>query len=191
MKQFLIYCACAAIVALAAMYVANQVAPPTWAEDDQPEIVDEMKVADEIEIAPEVETVSETVEETDLECLAKMVWGEARGCSTKEQAACVWVVLNRVEDRRFPDSIQAVVKQKGQFAGYAGDNPCTSEIVSLCADVLARWMIEPELIGGVGRTIPNDYFFWWGDGKTNHFTKEWKDTAEWDWTLPNPYEVSK
>ena len=34
--------------------------------------------------------------------LAKMVWGEARGCSTTEQAATIWCVLNRYDsaDRR-------------------------------------------------------------------------------------------
>ena len=29
--------------------------------------------------------------------LAKMVWGEARGCSTTEQAATIWCVLNRYD----------------------------------------------------------------------------------------------
>ena len=38
--------------------------------------------------------------------LAKMVWGEARGCSTTEQAATIWCVLNRYDsgDRFWADT---------------------------------------------------------------------------------------
>lgn len=67
MKQFLIYCACAVLVALAAMFVANRIAPPTWAKDDQSEVVDE------IEVAPEVENIAKAIEKTDLENSEKRV----------------------------------------------------------------------------------------------------------------------
>lgn len=41
--------------------------------------------------------------------LAKMVWGEARGCSTTEQAATIWCVLNRYDsgDRFWADTVEA------------------------------------------------------------------------------------
>lgn len=48
------------------------------------------------------------------EYLAKTLYGEARGCSTVEQATVVWCVLNRVDDESglWPDDIIGVVKQR-------------------------------------------------------------------------------
>lgn len=147
-------------------------AAPEWAEDVP---------LDSGEPEPEV------VDTSAKDALAKMVWGEARGCSRKEQAACVWVVLNRVDDPRWPGSILGVLTPKGQFAGYDPANPVEPEIRALVDDVIARWGMEPQCIGSVGRVIPEDYFYWQGDGKHNIFRREYKDTATWSWELEDPY----
>ena len=56
--------------------------------------------------------------EHDVELLAKTLYGEARGIpSVDEKAAVIWCILNRVDDHRWPDSIEGVVTQPGQFAG--------------------------------------------------------------------------
>lgn len=137
------------------------------------------------EAAQEPEAAQETKEEVVL--LAKMLWGEARGCSTTEQAACVWVALNRVSDPRWPDTLREVLLQPEQFRGLREDNPATEELMALAEDVLSRR--ERELAGetAVGRVIPEDYFFWAGDGKRNHFRKEYRDTATWSWEMEDPY----
>ena len=44
--------------------------------------------------------------DADVVAMAKMLWGEARGCTRDNQAMAVWCVLNRVDDPRFPDTIQ-------------------------------------------------------------------------------------
>ena len=51
--------------------------------------------------------------------LAKMVWGEARGCSTTEQAATIWCVLNRYDsgDRFWADTVEGITTQPCQFYG--------------------------------------------------------------------------
>lgn len=137
------------------------------------------------EAAQEPEAEQEVEEEIVL--LAKMLWGEARGCSTTEQAACVWVALNRVSDPRWPDTLREVLLQPEQFRGLREDNPATEELMALAEDVLSRR--ERELAGetAVGRVIPEDYFFWAGDGKRNHFRKEYRDTATWSWEMEDPY----
>ena len=129
----------------------------------------------------------EVIDTSAKDALAKMVWGEARGCSRKEQAACVWVVLNRVEDPRWPGGILGVLTQKGQFAGYDPANPVEPEIRALVDDVIARWGMEAQCIGSVGRVIPDDYFYWQGDGKHNIFRREYRDTATWSWEMEDPY----
>ena len=124
--------------------------------------------------------------EADVEMLARLVWGEARGCSTTEQAAVIWTVLNRVdsEDPVFPDTIQEVVTQSWQFIGYDANHPVEQDKVELARDVLTRW-----LTGGEGRVLPKEYVFFHGDGIHNHFRKEFKHNGQyWDWSLDSPYE---
>lgn len=132
------------------------------------------------------EAAQETEEEIVL--LAKMLWGEARGCSTTEQAACVWVALNRVSDPRWPDTLREVLLQPEQFRGLREDNPATEELMALAEDVLSRRARELAGETAVGRVIPEDYFFWAGDGKRNHFRKEYKSTDRWGWSMESPYE---
>jgi hypothetical protein len=134
-----------------------------------------------VEAVPEV-----VINETDVEMLAKLVWGEARGCTTTEQAAVIWTVLNRVdsEDPVFPDTIQEVVTQPWQFIGYDPNHPVEQDKVDLARDVLTRW-----LTGGEGRVLPKEYVFFHGDGIHNHFRIEYQHNGQyWDWSLDSPYE---
>ncbi len=128
----------------------------------------------------------------EVEALAKMLYGEARGVTSKtEQAACVWVGLNRGDNPRFPDTVLEVIEAPAQFAGYSEDNPVTEELKSLAADVLTRHNAEKEGKENVGRVIPPEYLFFTGDGERNSFTKDWKSAETWEWTLESPYEAEK
>jgi len=53
---------------------------------------------------------------TEIECLAKNVYFEARNQSTFGQLAVAMVTMNRVEDKRFPNSVCEVVYQNRQFS---------------------------------------------------------------------------
>lgn len=141
-------------------------------------------------IVPPTPTVQEAViypsprfSEEEERALAKVVWGEARGCSKTEQAAVVWCVLNRVDSELFPDSVLDVLEQPHQFDGYKPSHPVDVDILEVVQDVLDRY----DTVGEEGRVIPYDYLFFEGDGKSNHFRKEWRSGEEWDWSLPSPY----
>ena len=54
--------------------------------------------------------------ESELECLAKNIYFEARGEPVEGQFAIAYVTLNRVDDERWPDSICDVVYQRSQFS---------------------------------------------------------------------------
>lgn len=124
-----------------------------------------------------------------VEAVAKTVWGEAQGCTTTEQAAVVWCVLNRVDSPDFPDDPLSVVAQQGQFSGYSPDYPVDPELVALVEDVMARWTLEKSAVGSVGRVLPREYVFFVGDGLHNHFRESYEQTGEtWDWGLPSPYK---
>lgn len=141
--------------------------------------------------SPAIAPVVYTPDEVEVELLAKMLWGEARGIpSDMEKAACVWCVLNRVDDDSgvWPNTIAKVLAQKNQFAGYSTSYPATDELKALAADVMTRWQREKTENADVGRVLPADYFFFTGDGQNNHFRAEYKSSELWDWSLPSPYE---
>lgn len=52
----------------------------------------------------------------ELLLLSKLVTGEARGESYEGQVAVAAVVINRVKDSRFPNSIKDVIYQKNAFS---------------------------------------------------------------------------
>jgi spore germination cell wall hydrolase CwlJ-like protein len=54
--------------------------------------------------------------ETDLGCLAVTIYHESRGEPVSGQVAVGSVVLNRVQDKRWPNSVCRVIKQPVQFS---------------------------------------------------------------------------
>lgn len=127
-------------------------------------------------------------DEAEVEMLARVLWGEARGVpSDMEKAAVVWCVLNRVDAARWPDTVAGVVTEPSQFAGYSPDYPATEELKTIAADVLTRWERERREGGDVGRVLPAEYYFFTGDGERNYFRTEFTGGTVWDWTLQNPY----
>lgn len=125
----------------------------------------------------------------DAEYIAKAVYGEARGCSTTEQAAVVWCILNRVDsdDPYYEEDIIGVVTQKDQFHGYDQGNPVQPELYALALDVLGRWQAEKNGADDVGRVLPTEYLFFSGDGEQNYFRTEYQGGVRWDWSLESPY----
>ena len=106
--------------------------------------------------------------EDDVVAMAKMLWGEARGCALDNQQKAVWCVLNRVDDPRFPDTIQGVLSQPSQFHGYSPDFPVWDELKEVALDVLTRWSLEKQGVT-VERELPPEYVFFTGDGIQNNF----------------------
>lgn len=106
--------------------------------------------------------------EDDVIAVAKMLWGEARGCALDNQQKAVWCVLNRVDDPRFPDTILGVLSQPSQFHGYSPDFPVWDELYAVALDVLTRWNAEKNGVT-VERELPNTYLWFTGDGVQNHF----------------------
>lgn len=154
---------------------------------DKPEITNLLYVTDR---ANEPATpITERPEQEEIEMLARLIWGEARGVeSTTEKAAVAWCVLNRVDSKGYPNTIEGVITQPHQFVGYDEDYPATEEHKALAEDVLCRWYAERAGESNTGRVLPKEYIYFTGDGQRNHFTSEWKSDVVWDWSLKSPYE---
>ena len=110
--------------------------------------------------------------DADVIAVAKMLWGEARGCALDNQQKAVWCVLNRVDDPRFPDTIQGVLSQPSQFHGYSPDFPVWDELYAVALDVLTRWSMEKQGVT-VERELPNTYLWFTGYNGSNHFREEY------------------
>ena len=128
-------------------------------------------------VPPEVNTEGLCVHEpvykmfftdADVVAVAKMLYGESRGCSIDNQQKAVWCVLNRVDDERYPDSIIEVLSQSGQFHGYNPNHPVWDELTAVAEDVLTRWSLEKQGVA-VNRELPKSYLYFTGTGKENIF----------------------
>lgn len=88
--------------------VTAQVPPETTAK--------RTPVKAEIETAEKSQAVSMDWNDDESYMLAKISMAEAEGEDTKGKALVMLVVLNRVRDDEFPDSIEGVIFQEGQFS---------------------------------------------------------------------------
>lgn len=128
-----------------------------------------------------------TVTVAELQTLAKIVYQEARGISQKShQAAVIWCILNRLDNGYWGDDIITVATYPNAFA-WVPDTPVEEEFMDLAIDVVTRWNWEKQGLQDVGRTLPATYLYFTGNGDFNYFTREWKGTEYWDWSLPDPY----
>jgi N-acetylmuramoyl-L-alanine amidase len=59
--------------------------------------------------------IPESISKKEKDLLARLVHAEAKGESFEGKVAVASVVLNRVEHEEFPNSIEKVIKQEGQF----------------------------------------------------------------------------
>ncbi len=127
--------------------------------------------------------------EADVEMLARLIYTEARGVESKtEQAAVVWVVLNRLDNpNRLQKTIAEVICAPYQF-DYRPWAPVTDEFKALAADVLERWQAERDGQADVGRVLPPEYQYFEGRGGRNWFSAKWKSGKFWGWGLGSPYE---
>ncbi len=123
-----VLCALISIASVILIYVKPHevkvnVEQPPYVSDDvflalsAEKIIEEPIVIEEEEEVPaKTNRYSELeITEEDRELLARIVYLEARGQSFSGQRAVVEVVLNRVLDSRFPDTVYEVLYAPGQF----------------------------------------------------------------------------
>lgn len=116
---------------------------------------------------------SATSNNTDLNLLSRVVYGEARGEPYKGMVAVAASVLNRVADSRFPNTIAGVVYQAGAYT-------CVSDgQINLEPDETARKAAQ-DAINGWDPTSGCIYYF-------NPDTA----TSSWIWSRPQVLTIGK
>lgn len=104
---------------------------------------------------------------SEAEYLAKLLYGQARTNSPDAQRAICWLVINRTENKQFPNSIKEVVEQPSQWMGYSENNVIEQNLYDIAADVISDWHnlayrpISPDYLymswSKLGITIRTDY----------------------------------
>jgi spore germination cell wall hydrolase CwlJ-like protein len=90
------------------------------------------------ETEPFIETEPFTDEE--VEVIAKTLAGECYDDKLNDKRLVVEVILNRVSDGRFGESVIEVVSAKGQFNGYWKQNrPVSDSDIRIAKETLREW----------------------------------------------------
>lgn len=105
----------------------------------------------------------------EMACLVEAIYFEARNQPTIGQVAVAQVILNRVESKRFPDSICTVVNQPRQFS-YRYDVP----VLRYSDKIAYRKAMQ------IAETTYFDMIFDITDGATMYHAT--RILPKWDWT---------
>lgn len=112
---------------------------------------------------------------------AKLMYGEACGVENElEIRATLVVALNRMNDIRWSDDLVKVIYEPNQFAPWKGS--VSQEWLDRARDTIETWYAVDDFY-----ILPKDYFFFSGDGKRNHFRKEYTSREYWDWSYEYRY----
>lgn len=116
--------------------------------------------------------------------IAKIVWGEARGLGQTEQSCVVWTILNRAD--AWGESVEAIITAPNQFyydLGFPTIDDHGRDITVLVQEILTAWENNDDSI----RTLPENYFFYVGDGHHNYFYADYNNPIYWDYSYGSPY----
>ena len=99
---------------------------------------------------------SGTYSNNDVTVLAKMIHGEARGESYIGKVAVGAVILNRVEDKKFPGSVYGVCFQPGAFDAvrdgqyYMEPN---QESINAAKAASSKWIWSRKVLTQIGKHV--------------------------------------
>lgn len=92
-----------------------------------------------------------SVSEYEGDLLERILWAEANDQSFDGQKAVVEVIFNRLRSPEWPNTIEGVLSQKGQFATWKSRNKVRPTEVQ--SDVISEVLRETESV------IPADYVY--------------------------------
>ena len=123
----------------------------------------------------ETSLITPTFEE--VEYMAKVIHGEATGCTEIQKAAVAWCVCNRVDSPSYPDNVIEVITEPYQFHGYKDSVKADASDYAIAWEVLYRWYNKLD-----GRVLDSRFLYFHSSGKgyniftTDHLCGEvWKE----------------
>lgn len=101
----------------------------------------------------------EYITQQEFDLLLSIVSAEARGEPYEGQVAVVDVILNRVDCEWYPDTLEGVIKQSGQFESYWAGHYKTAPITES--------VVKAVLYALENKTMPHNVLFF----RSNHYHK--------------------
>lgn len=121
--------------------------------------------------------------------MAGTMYAESRGLDARECSMISWCILNRYDTQRYGKTLSSVIWAKSQFAHSTRTvSDSGIDLVWLAQDVLTRWYKEQQGETNVGRTLPQGYCFYYGNGHHNLFRMKNSGWGSYNFGLWNPYE---
>lgn len=82
--------------------------------------------------------------------IAKVLYG-CKSNSGNDLRTLAWCVLNRVDSKAYPNSVEEVVAQKSQWMAYSEKNPVLDELWQIAYEVVETWHdghrpVDPEYV---------------------------------------------
>ena len=90
----------------------------------------------------------------DAKEIARVLYG-VRSNNNADLRTLVWCVLNRVDNKSYPNTIAEVVAQDHQWMGYSSDNPVLDDLFNIAYGELEIWY------GGIRPCSPDYVFMNW------------------------------
>lgn len=125
-----------------------------WKRQKEKNIIGEevKRIQDEKEISTaEAIAIVTYTDEDYIDLLARLVYAEVGNLNDEAQIYAASVVLNRINDKRFPDNMYGVIYQSGQYAVV--DNGKINEQASEQSYRIAKYVYEN------GSQIPDDVIY--------------------------------
>ena len=99
--------------------------------------------------------------DNDLWYLSRVIQQEAGYCSTEMMEGVGSVVINRVNDDRFPSTIPEVINQPGQYstAAYLASQDPTQEAINVAVDLLENGSKFPEDVVWQANFVQGSYIY--------------------------------
>ena len=82
----------------------------------------------------------------DATWIAKVLYG-MKDNSAQDLRTAVWCVLNRVDNKWYPDTVQGVCQQAQQWMGYSSDNPVLTDLKDLALQEVEQWYEGERPVG--------------------------------------------
>lgn len=83
------------------------------------------------------------------------------------------IVMNRVRSERFPDTVTDVIWQPGQFISEVRDRHNLPIVSQNSYQIVKKWCELYNNHDPAAQVIPEDHFFYYGNGFVNKSRKEW------------------
>jgi N-acetylmuramoyl-L-alanine amidase len=110
---------------------------------------------------------------SELDIMAKTIYGEARGESYEGQVAVGAVIMNRIQSKQFPDTIEQVVFQPGAFTAVSDGQYYLTPNAS-------AYLAAQDAVRGWDPTYDSLYYF-------NPDTA----TSKWIWSRAQTVQIGK